>query len=53
MDTKTDKTAYWNHLARLKAEIKYSAAVTSLARRGSAEAKRKADALRSTIEFYA
>ena len=45
MDTKTDKTALWNHLARTKAEIKYTAAVASLARRGSAEAKRKYDAL--------
>lgn len=45
MKTKTDKTAHWNHLARLKAEIKYSAAVATLARRGSAEAKRKYNAL--------
>jgi len=45
MNTKTDKTAYWNHLARTKAEIKYSAAVTALARRGSAQANRKYDAL--------
>jgi len=45
METKTDKTAYWNHLARMKAEIKHSAAVTALARRGSAEAKRKYNVL--------
>jgi len=41
MDTKTDKTAYWNWVARLKAQIKYSAAVTTLARRGSAKAKQQ------------
>lgn len=45
MNTKTDKTALWNHLAKTKAWIKWSAAMTSLARRGSAKASTQYNAL--------